>query len=415
MRGQVLSLAFNIHDAQARGFHRLYSFCVIMRDSLFLLQAWPFLTSQLKLISSQLQESAAKVYAKEQALCPQRALRLNAGAAMASTTVQNTSKTVQDLPPTVSSAKTGNKVTRSLAELTAEPLVYCQLHRWFVWLLQTGATRLEEKLTPPAFLHDVSVAWGSETEEGFVLVPTPVAIQSASNSEHRVKELEASGGSSSASSFLSGPQLQGGISELYHYLSRQQFLAIVHCLLIGHQLVVRCDWPSLAEGIIQALKSVVTRAIYRPKMWSTVYKSPVECSLLGMPSNVAVPNPLPSNVLCLDVAPRKGETTKDASLDILAEKVEFLLKAGGSKTPAKWPNLLLKMDKALQNSFLTPTALHCHLVALKEEWLNISRTVMRLHQTGTSSADLSALMATLGAQSQDWSLISHWGTLHHAV
>ncbi|KAF4533293.1 hypothetical protein B566_EDAN004413, partial [Ephemera danica] len=61
VRGQVLSLAFNIHDAQARGFHRLYSFCVIMRDSLFLLQAWPFLTSQLKLISSQLQESAAKV------------------------------------------------------------------------------------------------------------------------------------------------------------------------------------------------------------------------------------------------------------------------------------------------------------------------------------------------------------------
>jgi hypothetical protein len=45
---------------------------------------------------------------------------------------------------------------------------------------------------------------------------------------------------------------------------------------------------------------------------------------------------------------------------------------------------------------------------------SISRTVMRLHQTGTSSADLSSLMATLGAQSQDWQLISHWGTLHHS-
>lgn len=33
------------------------------------------------------------------------------------------------------------------------------------------------------------------------------------------------------------------------------------------------------------------------------------------------------------------------------------------------PTLLMKMDKALQNSFLTPTALHCHFVALKEEWL----------------------------------------------
>lgn len=61
VRGQVLSVAFNVRDAQARGFHRQFSVCVLMRDALFLLQAWPFLTTHLRTITSQLQELAAKV------------------------------------------------------------------------------------------------------------------------------------------------------------------------------------------------------------------------------------------------------------------------------------------------------------------------------------------------------------------
>ncbi|XP_059482325.1 folliculin [Neocloeon triangulifer] len=383
-RGHVLSVAFSIRDAQGRGFQRNYSICVLAVDAPMLLQSWPFLTKNIQTIISELQEMAIKVFNKEQEACPQRAVRINASAK--------------------SEENKCNKATRSLAELTDESLVYYQLHSWFVWLLKAGANRLQEKLTLPPFLRDIGhFGQGVETEEGFVLVPTSSSVTvKADTADHRgVLELEASG---SLTYPIIGPTIPGGISELYTLMGRNQFLLAANSLLIGHQLIVQCDWPSLAYAVIESFKCLVTRAIFQPEYWSGSYFPPAACTLIGVSKIVQLPSPLPSNVVMVEI------TKVEPNAKPTNDNLKFTVKA--PKAPTRWPTLLVKMDKALQNDFLTPTALHCHLVALKEEWLNISRTVMRLLQTGKSAGDLTPLMNTLGAQAQDWQLIKHWGVLH---
>ncbi|XP_065345255.1 folliculin [Cloeon dipterum] len=384
-RGHVLSMAFSVKDAQGRGFQRNFSICVLAVDALMLLQSWPFLVKHLQTIITELQNLAWKVHEKEQEACPQRAMRLNAGSKLEET-------------------KCSNKTARSLAELTGEPQVFYHLHCWFVWLLKAGASRLQEKLILPPFLRDVGhFGAGVETEEGFVLVPTSASITVNSESaEHRgVQELEASGSSTYP---IIGPTIPGGISELYLLMGRNQFLLAANFLLVGHQLIIQCDWPSLAHAVIQCFKCIVTRALFQPEFWSSTYFSSSSCTLLGVSSSVRLPSPLPSSAVLIEI------TKGDQNVKSNGQSLKFSVKA--PKPPARWPTLLTKMDKALQNDFLTPMALHCHFVALKEEWLNISRTVMKMLQTGKSASDLTPLMTTFGAQAQDWQLIRHWGVIH---
>jgi len=53
---------------------------------------------------------------------------------------------------------------------------------------------------------------------------------------------------------FSGPTISGGVSELYSLMGRNQFLIAAYFLLVGHQLIFQCDWPSLATTIIQSFK-----------------------------------------------------------------------------------------------------------------------------------------------------------------
>lgn len=141
--GHILSHTFQLADSNARGFFKLYSIIILMKDKTFLLNAEPFLSQQMEAISKELQEYANTVYKKEQTQCSQRAQRLTTG--------QITSNTA-----------------RSLMELTGEVHIYGILHSHFSWLLWAGARYLSESIT----LGSPSIPpWlGSEIEEGFTMV-----------------------------------------------------------------------------------------------------------------------------------------------------------------------------------------------------------------------------------------------------
>jgi hypothetical protein len=55
---------------------------------------------------------------------------------------------------------------------------------------------------------------------------------------------------------FAGPSIPGGINELYLMMGRNQFLLAAHALLVGNQLVVQCEWPSMASAVIQSFKVI---------------------------------------------------------------------------------------------------------------------------------------------------------------
>lgn len=120
-RGHVLSYTFQIHDSQARGFFRLFSIIVLMKDKMYLLNLQPFLAENLHKISEELQTYSSQIHSAEQAKYSERAQRLNSGHASTQ-------------PP------------RSLIELTGEKNVFAYIHSHFAWILWMGARCLTENI-----------------------------------------------------------------------------------------------------------------------------------------------------------------------------------------------------------------------------------------------------------------------------
>lgn len=121
-RGHVLSYTFQIHDSQARGFFRLFSIIVLMKDKMYLLNVQPFLAENLQKISTELQGYSSQIHSAEQAKYSERAQRLNSGHASTQ-------------PP------------RSLIELTGETNIFAYIHSHFSWILWMGARCLTENIS----------------------------------------------------------------------------------------------------------------------------------------------------------------------------------------------------------------------------------------------------------------------------
>lgn len=132
-RGHVLSYTFYIRDSQARGLQRWYSILVIMMDKIYLLNSWPFLVPNLRVVINKLQQKAQKVHDEEQTRCPQRSFRLiNSGMSVT--------------PGNFRHQRGVNRPARSLVELTDDKTVFKLLHVSFAWILKACGNRITETL-----------------------------------------------------------------------------------------------------------------------------------------------------------------------------------------------------------------------------------------------------------------------------
>lgn len=142
--GHVLSHTFQIRDAQARGFFRLFSIVILMKDKSYLINIQPFLADALRKISNRLQDYAFATYSSEQSSgMSERAKRLTAGQA-------------------------NTQAPRSLVVLTGEKNIFAHLHTHFSWILWSGARCLTETValgcpTVPPWVDN-------DTEEGFTMI-----------------------------------------------------------------------------------------------------------------------------------------------------------------------------------------------------------------------------------------------------
>ncbi|XP_069701383.1 folliculin isoform X2 [Periplaneta americana] len=376
VRGHVLSYTFFLKDAQARGFHRWFSITILMKDKFFLLNSWPFLVENIQVTISELQSKATNVYEREQAECPQRALRLAA--------VHTNSD----------SKRTSNKPSRSLAELTADDQVFPWLHLQFTWLLKAGADRLVEKIVEGLPTPDLALDLYNhqETEEGFTLV-------TAKQVHSPVLELEAS---ASHDTNPSSPVIHN-LRHLRQVLGPTPFLSLAYSLMVGRQVVIRGQPAGLIGSIANCLKVLVPRSCFRATLNSDQYLDMPHCNVLGVEPQVAVPQPSP-DILRLDIL-QPDEQADYHNVNKFNYKITW-----DGKLPSKCPTVLHKMEKAIENSKLNDSAMHYHFVALKEEWLNIAKVIRRVQQWNVGQPqDVTALLQAMGAQEQDKGLLEFWG------
>nr|CAD7199377.1 unnamed protein product [Timema douglasi] len=379
LRGHVLSHTFSLKDAQARGFQRWFSIIVLMKDKYFLLNSWPFLVDNITTIITELQERANKAHEEEQSACPQRAFRL---------------LTVNSPDDSFLKKKTPNKSSRPITQLTADELVFPRLHLWFTWILRAGSTRMVEYVAEGLPTMNVSLDWEQqeETAEGFTVISTtPLNTY--------VNELEASSSYEVTKVLL----FVENVREFRQLLGHEGFLSLAYNLMVGHQVVVRGCPSELVTSIIKCLKVLVPRHCYRAVTHSDTYLELAECNLLGLEPQVAVPQPS-ATVLRLDILRPQNEDHQQN-----LEMYTFKIKWGGSM-PTKCPTILLKMEKAIENSKLCENVLRRHFISLKEEWLNIAKVIHRVHQANGPNEDIAELLRSLGAQDHDKLLLDFWAT-----
>jgi folliculin len=205
VRGHTLSHTFNVRDSRARGFFKLYSIIILMKDKLYLLNMYPFLSKQLQVISKEIQSYAASVFDSEQVQCSQRAQRLISGQAAA-------------------------PEPRSLNELTAEKHIFAELHSHFAWLLWAGSRYFMETTTVGCVLPDSSnsTAEGGATSNDIF----PTAAIKIVDREYLLKNFGAVG----LEGFVDDEEDEVFNLRKCKKILRSDFVPACYCALVGIQV-----------------------------------------------------------------------------------------------------------------------------------------------------------------------------------
>lgn len=190
IRGHVLSYSFQIHDSRARGFFRLFSIVILMKDKMFLLNIQPFLAKCMEKVSTELRNYSSAVYDADQAVYSERAQRLNSG-------------------------QTSTQPPRSLIELTGEKNIFAHIHSHFTWILWMGARCLTEDIT----IGTPSVPpWIDENEE-------IVSLVEMDNEEWLIKRLKIDENNESNYPLRKCKEVLGA-----------DFIAACYCVIVGIQV-----------------------------------------------------------------------------------------------------------------------------------------------------------------------------------
>lgn len=246
-RGHVLSHTFQIPDSKARGFYRLFSILVLMKDKLFLLNIQPFLSHNLRKISSQLKEYADAANPGDQSRQSEKAQRLNEGM--------------------------GFSQPRPLTELTGEKHIFAHIHSNFAWILRAGAQYLKESVTIGSPM--VPPWLGKDTEEGFTMVQ--IDKEEWLMRKHGMDEDD-------------DVQIIRDFRRFSSLLGHH-FFSICYCVLVGVQVIIRGPTGETTR-MVKCFKKLLPNYLHRlihvdaPK-----YLPPSECRILSISPSITIPQP----------------------------------------------------------------------------------------------------------------------------
>lgn len=319
-RGHVLSHTFHVSDRQARGFYRLFSIIILMKDKFFLLNIQPFLSENLKKISQELESYARKIYSNEEAVNgSERNHRLSSGQALPQ-------------PP------------RSLQDLTGEKNIFPILHSHFSWILLAGSRFLTEHVTfgnLPWLVPDL------ELERSYVSISREEWLLQKSIMD----------------------EMEDDMLNLYSLrcmkgLLKADFIPACYCALTGIQIVLRGS-TTRTFNMMMCLRTLLPEQMHKvTRMNCSQYLSPGEFRIISVPTEVAVPQPS-SSIFRIDFVGNEH----DISVRWLGEM------------PNKGPDLLTKIIKAVDEKYFTDLVLEKQLKVLVQEWKNKVTCIMQVRST----------------------------------
>uniref|UniRef100_A0A1Q3FI03 Folliculin n=1 Tax=Culex tarsalis TaxID=7177 RepID=A0A1Q3FI03_CULTA len=335
LRGHVLSHTFHLMDSQARGFSKLFSIVILMKDKMFLLNIQPYLADCLTKISKELQGYAKVVHEADLRAqgASNRAQRINQGFSTNS--------------------------SRSLVDLTGKESIFAYLHAHFSFVLWAGSRYLTESIT----LGSPSVPpWlGRDTEEGFTMVQTDkegylmrrMGFGKVEDETDRVDEW------TKAKYSL----------RMFRQMLKDSFLSVCFCALTGIQIVIR--GPQV-KGICLArnLRKMLPEALHKlVKTHAESYKAANECRIINLSQDAVAPNPS-AGIMRIDlVDDHRGKDT----VAVCVWEADL---------PSKLPTLLQKIAKAVDEELFTDAVLDKHLRALVEEWKKLSFSTAKWSASG---------------------------------
>lgn len=211
VRGHVLSHTFQLRDAHARGFTKLYSIVVIMKDKMFLLNTQPFMAMHMKKVSQMLQDYTSNTYTSMQSQYSERARRLNSG-------------------------EVNGIASRSLDNLTGQPNIFAYIHAHFTWLLWAGARYLTETITlgsptvPPWIGHD--------TEEGFSVVQMDKEDWLLKKFENSRAHSSSSSASANDAATTKDTECDQCSLRMCKNMLNSHFIAACYCAIVGIQVTI---------------------------------------------------------------------------------------------------------------------------------------------------------------------------------
>ncbi|XP_055621573.1 folliculin isoform X2 [Toxorhynchites rutilus septentrionalis] len=350
-RGHVLSHTFHLVDSNARGFSKLFSIVVLMKDKTFLLNIQPFLADCLKKISKELQGYASVVHEQDlKAQGSQRAQRMSQGYTGATST------------------------TRSLAELTGKESIFAYLHAHFSFVLWAGVRYLTESIT----LGSPSVPpWlGRDTEEGFTMVQT--------DKEGYMLRRMGLGKAEDESNQIDERTKAKYSLRMFRQILKSDFPSVCFCVLTGIQIVIRGPFVKGA-CLVRNLKKLIPEPLHKlVRARAESYKAANECRIINLSQDAVAPNPS-AGIMRIDLV-------DDRNKDTVAVCVWEV------------PMLLQKITKAVDEELFTDLVLDKHLRALIEEWKNKVVCIRKM----SSNQDVAKIKRIMGIQPQDQTLITYW-------
>ncbi|XP_055535764.1 folliculin [Wyeomyia smithii] len=355
-RGHVLSCSFQLADSESRGFSKLFSIVILMKDKMFLLNIQPFLADCLTKIAKELQDYARTVYDDNlKAQGSQRAQRITQGY------VNNSS------------------TTRSLVDLTKKEAIFAYLHAHFSYVLWAGARYLTESIA----LGSPSVPpWlGRDTEEGFTMVQTDkegylMRRMGLAKSE----ELDR----------LDERDMAKYSLRMFRQALKGDFEAVCFCVLTGIQIVIRAP-PVKGRCLVRNLKKLLPEPLHKlARSHAESYKSANECRIINLSQDAVAPNPS-AGIMRIDLVDDKARDT-----------VAVCVWEG--ELPLRSPKLLQKIMKAVDEELFTDLVLDKHMRALIEEWKNKVVCIRKM----SSNQDVSKIKKIMDIQQQDQVLITYW-------
>ncbi|XP_062533234.1 folliculin-like [Armigeres subalbatus] len=354
-RGHVLSHTFHLMDSEARGFTKLFSIVILMKDKMFLLNIQPFLADCLNKISKKLQGYARTVHDEDLiAQGSQRAQRITQGYA------NNPTK------------------TRSLVDLTGKDSIFAYLHAHFSFVLWAGAKYLTESIT----LGSPSVpAWlGRDTEEGFAMVQTEkegylmrrMGYSKTDDDNDRIDERSKAKYSLKA----------------FRQILKGDFTSVCFCVIAGIQIVIRAPYVKGA-CLARNLKKMLPEPLHKlVRTQAESYKAASECRIINLSQDAVAPNP----------------SAGIMRIDLLDDRETVAVCVWQGDLPLKLPTLLQKILKAVDEELFTDLVLDKHLRAMIEEWKNKVVCIRKM----SSNQDVAKMKKILGIQHQDQVLVNYW-------